>query len=103
MPANEETDQQQEMISERDSVEDTTRKLQRSSILCLSDEERAEDSDEGCAMDNPTECNYSSLLSRDNHEKFIRDAVELIIKEAVFGVSLLSYGRNFTKNTYIFL
>ncbi|XP_058807664.1 cysteine sulfinic acid decarboxylase isoform X2 [Phymastichus coffea] len=43
----------------------------------------SEDSDEGCcAMER--EANFASLPTREAHEKFIRDAVDLIIAEAVF-------------------
>ena len=41
-----------------------------------------------CEMDPLKEKNcYSSLVDRDRHEKFIRDAVDIILKKAIFEVS----------------
>lgn len=48
-------------------------------------DEPAEESDEGCAMENPT--NFATLPNKDTHEQFIRDALEIILRDAVFEVS----------------
>ena len=39
--------------------------------------------------DNEENCNYKSLPVREVHEKFMKSFVDLLLKEAVFEVSLL--------------
>ena len=79
MPAHEETQERQEPEELPASPEPEAKRAEPSD----------EDSDEGLgAVDRPPRgCAYASLPSREAHEAFIRDALELILREAVFEVS----------------
>lgn len=88
MPAHEET-----QLQEGSAIEALERprsaNSEKHSRLDYEREEEAhqtgEDSDEGCAMDNFNEEGFfCSLPGKESHEKFIRDAVDMILRKAVF-------------------
>lgn len=60
-----------------------------SSLECGVMSDHGEESDEGSGGETAAEGSHSSLLTRESHEKFIREAVEVILREAVFEVSVV--------------
>jgi hypothetical protein len=86
MPAHEETDQQQQPHQEK--TRDPRDALKSHSPLGYErQDESMMESDEDSGDVGASIPDFRSLPDRAKHEKFIRDALEIILREAVFEVS----------------